>query len=206
MADGRYIGLHARNDGSVELRKGDWIQTFTGKMFWPLDPRPAEVDPIDIAAGLAKECRYSGQCLAFYSVAEHSILMDHEARRRGHSLRERRAVLLHDASEGLGLRDIARPIKGDLTNYKTIEAGVMAVIADRFDFDWPLPKFVKELDEAIGHAETAQNMAPAPAPWRPQANTFNRSIEPMNVRLQFWNVDQAFAMFIRAMAEVGCLA
>lgn len=26
----------------VSQRKGDWITTFTGKRFWPLDPRPEE--------------------------------------------------------------------------------------------------------------------------------------------------------------------
>ena len=26
------------------MRKGDWMQTYTGKAFWPLDPRPEELD------------------------------------------------------------------------------------------------------------------------------------------------------------------
>ena len=26
-----------------EIRKGGWIQTYTGKMFYPLDPRPEDI-------------------------------------------------------------------------------------------------------------------------------------------------------------------
>src|ERR1700693_75116 len=55
-------------------RKGDWIQTFTGRQFWPLDPRPEEVCIEDIAHGLSNECRFAGQCRSFYSVAQHSVL------------------------------------------------------------------------------------------------------------------------------------
>lgn len=41
-------------------RKGDWMQTFTGRAFWPLDPHPSEVDPFDIAHSLGHQCRYAG--------------------------------------------------------------------------------------------------------------------------------------------------
>lgn len=185
------------------MRKGDWIQTFSGGQFWPLDPRPDEIKLIDIAAGLSKECRYAGQCLAFYSVAEHSVLMTRDARRRGYPRREQRAVLLHDSSEGVGIRDIPRPIKGEFANYREIEHRIMCATAARFDFDWPLAPHLKELDEAIGLAEEAQIMAPPPEPWRQGDHLTFKADKPLDVRLELWTPDVAFARFMAEAALVG---
>jgi hypothetical protein len=186
-----------------EARIGDWIQTFSGGQFWPLDPRPEEIEVIDIASGLAKECRFAGHCLRFYSVAEHSVLMYRHAKARDANLRLRRAVLFHDGSEGLGLRDIPRPIKRDLGEYKAIERGVMGAVARRFDFDFPFHPFVKELDEAIGLAEQMQNMAPSPAPWF-QTARFDAPA-PLAVMLEYWPPDRAMVEFLSAAAELGLL-
>lgn len=49
-----------------------WIQTFTGRQFWPLDPRAEDVDIRDIAHALSMKCRYNGHCREFYSIADHS--------------------------------------------------------------------------------------------------------------------------------------
>ena len=37
-------------------RRGDWIQAYTGRKFWPLDPRPEEIFIEDIAHHLALRC------------------------------------------------------------------------------------------------------------------------------------------------------
>jgi len=63
-----------------------WMQTFTGKRFDVLNPDPNLIDPIDIANGLAKESRFSGQCRGFYSVAQHSVLMANALRADGYEL------------------------------------------------------------------------------------------------------------------------
>jgi hypothetical protein len=55
--------------------RGDWIQTATGRPFWPIDPRPEDIDIEDIAHALSMLCRFGGHCLRFYSVAEHSVLL-----------------------------------------------------------------------------------------------------------------------------------
>jgi hypothetical protein len=39
------------------MRRGNWQQTFTGRQFWPLDPRPEEVCADDIAHALSLQCR-----------------------------------------------------------------------------------------------------------------------------------------------------
>lgn len=60
---------------TIRQRRGDWMQTYTGRQFWPLDPLPEDVFIEDIAHALSMQCRYAGHVTRFYSVAEHSVLI-----------------------------------------------------------------------------------------------------------------------------------
>ncbi len=53
----------------------DWIQTFTGKKFFPLTPDPELICIEDIAHSLSMQCRYNGHSKQFYSVAQHSVIL-----------------------------------------------------------------------------------------------------------------------------------
>lgn len=152
-------------------RKGDWMQTFTGRQFWPIDPRADEVDIRDIAHALSNCCRYGGHCKRFYSVAEHSVLI---ARAAPPHLKK--AALLHDASEAY-LVDIPRPIKRSLPEYRAIEARLMQVIAKLFDFAWPLAEEIKDLDRRILMDERDALMSNPPAGW------FEEELEPLGVEM-----------------------
>jgi len=88
------------------------ILTFSGKYVNPLDLKPDDITVVDIAAHLANHCRYTGATRykdepAFYSVAQHSILVSRlvpeEIAYEG---------LFHDAAEHT-LIDLARPVKYD---------------------------------------------------------------------------------------------
>lgn len=167
-------------------RKGDWMQTRGGCQFWPLDPRADEVQISDIASALSKLCRYGGQCLRFYSVAEHCVHVANHAP-AGFEL----AALMHDASEAY-LSDVIRPIKSHLSNYLEIEAGLERVIAERFGLTWPMPAEVKRLDTAILADERDQAMMPPPVPWSQTTEP------PLGVTLQFWSPTRAEHEFLRA--------
>lgn len=173
-------------------RKGDWMQTATGRQFYPLDPRPEEIHIEDIAAALSKLCRYGGHCKHFYSVAEHCVLMAHAAPAE-HAL----AALMHDASEAY-LSDVIRPIKAHLVNYKAVEAALERAIAQRFSLVWPMPAAVKALDEAIIADEKMQAMLPAPVAWSQWA-----PVPPLHVNLQFWTPQKAEFEFLAAFRRYG---
>lgn len=140
-------------------RKGDWIQTFTGRMFWPLDPRPADVCIEDVSHALSLMCRFNGHCLGFYSVAEHSVLVSHTVPAK-HAL----CGLLHDAAEAY-VADVPRPLKRFLANYKEAESLVWASVAERFGLPEKMPQEVKDADEAVLAAEVQQVMVPPPMKW-----------------------------------------
>ena len=52
-----------------------WIETYSGKRFYILDPRPQDVDIVDIAHALSLLTRFTGHTREFYSVAQHSVLV-----------------------------------------------------------------------------------------------------------------------------------
>lgn len=83
-----------------------WIQTLEGRDFDLLSPDYRHIDPNTLAVCLARTCRFKGHCREFYSVAQHSLLV--ESLMVDDSLRL--PALLHDAHEIYdGFGDIARP-------------------------------------------------------------------------------------------------
>lgn len=170
--------------------RGDWMQTSTGRQFFPMDPRPEEIHIEDIAAALSKMCRFSGHSTRFYSVAEHCVLLSQVA-----SPAAAFDALMHDASEAY-LSDVIRPIKPFLANYREIEERLERAIAERFSLTWPLPAEVKRLDNAILADERDQAMATPPADWRlPEP--------PLGVTLQFWSPKEAECKFIDAFLRLS---
>lgn len=120
-----------------EERRGDWMQTYTGRKVWPLDPRPEDIDLTDIAWALSHQCRYNGHGRFFYSVAEHSWLMAQHFLAEGQA-NDAVGALLHDASEAY-LGDCVRPLKRSLPEFKAIERVVEEAIYARFRIEDPSP-------------------------------------------------------------------
>lgn len=160
-----------RNDAD---RYGDWMQTASGGVFWPMDPRPEEIEICDIAHALSNLCRYAGHCRQFYSVAQHSVLVSHAVPRE-----DALWGLLHDASEAY-LADVPRPVKPFLPGYAEAEARVMAAVCARFRLPLEMPESVAHADKAILADEMAQLMASPPRPWDLPVPPFGLSINPLS--------------------------
>jgi hypothetical protein len=170
-------------------RQGDWMQTVSGRQFWPFDPRPEEVRIGDIAHALSMQCRFAGHCLRFYSVAEHSVLLSR------HVAPEHKLwALLHDASEAY-LMDVPRPIKPYLGGYREAEDGVMRAICTRFGLDPEMPQAVAEADTRLLMDEAEQNMERPDVPWELKA-------PPLGVKLQYWSPEQAKGEFLSMFLDL----
>lgn len=164
-------------------RFGDWMQTYSGRQFWPMDPRAEEIDIEDIAHALSMQCRYAGHCLRFYSVAEHCVHLSRKV-----STENALWALLHDASEAY-LVDVPRPVKPYLTGYHRAEDFVMRAVAARFGLGPVMPAQVNEYDTRILNDEFAQNMAPPPSGLIDMG-------EPLGVELRFWPPEIAKLKFL----------
>ena len=177
-----------------EARRGDWMQTFTGRQFWPLDPRPEEVAVEDIAHALSQQCRYAGHTRVFYSVAEHSVWCSRLVPPR-HAL----AALLHDAAEAY-LVDLPRPVKRNVPGYAGLEAVVEAVIFAAMGVEWDdeARRIVKLADNTLLRFEREQLMAPPPRPWA----SYPEIPDAPDILLQGWWPDQAETAFLARHAEL----
>lgn len=181
---GQYIGL-TRNQ-PAEGRAGSFMQTYTGRQYWPMDPRPHEVHIEDIAHSLAMQARYAGHCIKFYSVAEHSVLIARHLAAK-HAPEVALAGLLHDAPEAYCV-DIPRPLKPYLTNYKEIEQKNWLAIAARFQLDRELPAEVHDADNRI-IADELVNLVPMP--WHARYVG-----QELGVKLRYWSPEKAETEFL----------
>lgn len=119
-----------------QKRKGNFLITYTGESFYPLDPRKEDYNLEDIAHALSMICRFGGHSEFHYSVAQHSLLCAVKAREVGESTLFQLWCLFHDASEAY-LGDIPRPLKEMMPEYVEIESHVQAVAWSAFDIPEP---------------------------------------------------------------------
>jgi uncharacterized protein len=107
-----------------------YVSTYLGNRFYPLEPRIDEVAIEDIAHGLAYQCRFNGQTCAFYSIAQHSLVVSKLVPEQ-----LRFAALMHDAAEAY-LGDMVKPLKVLLPQFAQIEEQVGCIIARTFGIDF----------------------------------------------------------------------
>jgi hypothetical protein len=175
-----------------KIERGEWMQTRNGIAFYPIDPRPEEINIFDISSALSKQCRYAGHCIRPYSVAEHCV---HVSMASPHEYAL--TALMHDASEAY-LVDIPRPLKRMMSQYREIEAKLEQVIADKYNLTYPFPKAVKDIDNRILSDERIQNMSKPPMPWNTDEN-----LEPIGITLQYWSPARANEEFLDAFYRYG---
>jgi hypothetical protein len=107
------------------------------------------------------QCRFSGHCNEFYSVAQHSVYVSYIA-----DFEDALWGLLHDASEAY-LIDVPRPLKrsGKFDSYLEYEKKVQKAVCNRFDLSWEEPKSVKKADAILLATETRDLMYPIREDW-----------------------------------------
>lgn len=173
----------------MTMRNGDWMETYTGAQYYPADPRVEDVRLLDIAHHLSMECRFCGACHRFYSVAEHCVHVSRVVP-KDYAL----VGLLHDAPEAY-IKDIHRPLKVSLGNYKDLERLNWAVIAERFRLPAKIPAEVHYADNAVLMAERAQLMAPTGRAW-------NIPVTPADITVQAWSPELAKREFLWRYVEL----
>jgi hypothetical protein len=149
-----------------------WIQTYTGRQFFPLDPRARDVDIRDIARSLSFLCRFNGHCHQFYSVADHSVRVS-QIVPPAHAL----WGLLHDAAEAY-LSDLPRPIKRRVPLFNELEDRLLETIAAAFGLDLPLPPEVLHADDVMLATEARDLAARPPQPWGHRVEPLTSHIVP----------------------------
>lgn len=169
---------------------GDWIQTYTGKKFWPADPRPEDIDIEDIAHALSNLCRFTGHCREFYSVAQHCVIVSENVPPE-HAM----VGLLHDASEAY-LLDIARPVKRlpEMGAYREMEKRLEKMLCERFALPFPFPPEVMEADARVLMTEKRDLLGPSPD------GKWGYPVEPYEDQIIAWSPKKAEGEFLTRFA------
>jgi hypothetical protein len=104
-----------------------WMETWTGRTIYPLNPSLEDICLEDVAHHLAIIPRYNGATARPYSVAEHSVILADHARADGQVPAVCLNYLLHDAAEAY-LQDIIKPVKMSFPLIKDIEERLLRMI------------------------------------------------------------------------------
>ncbi len=157
-----------------------------------LDPKPESFIIDDIARGLANTCRFGGQSSAFYSVAQHSVLVSHLVPDE-HKL----AALFHDAGEAV-VPDHQTPLKALLPDFKAIEKRIEQAIFQRFGIAWPLHPCVKEADLKALATERRDV-----TPWDGDHWPLLGDVEALPLKIVALGSDAAYSQFMDRFYELA---
>jgi 5'-deoxynucleotidase YfbR-like HD superfamily hydrolase len=162
------------------------------KFVYPQDPRPEDFDMRDIAHKLSMICRYAGGTIDFYSVAEHCCHLHDWFMVQVGSREYAKSALLHDRAEAW-MGDQIRPFKRLCQPWwNEMETRIDAVSAPVFGVPDPMPDEVAQADYRICIDEKSQAY---PFDFD-KANTIEREMEPMGIKLLFWYPHIAYEEFM----------
>lgn len=170
-------------------KKDVWIQTYTGKKFYPFNPKVEDICLEDIAWSLSNLCRFNGHCKYFYSVAEHSVYV-------AENVPEKYALegLFHDAAEAY-IGDIPSPIK-PFFEIDLAERKLMETISLCFILDYPFSNIIKKIDMALLASEAEQTMAPYVDTW-PQLQESS-----LDINIKGYSSIQSFRLFMNCYKNI----
>jgi hypothetical protein len=185
--------------GAINLSPECWIQTYTGRHFWPLNPRAEDVSIADIAHALGMKCRFNGHTREFYSVAEHCVVL---ANFLADDKEVARYALMHDAAEAYW-PDVPRPIKQAVPILKEYENQIERAIFEKFGLEFPMPEriaaTVKAADTRILLDERDRFLPNPPQEWDEDIN----GLEPLGVFLSGWPPHHAAKMWRHQSLVLG---
>lgn len=155
-------------------RKGDWIATFTGKKFFPFDPRSEDINITDMAHALSNICRFGGHSSSFYPVAQHLVLVSLMCPDPWQLW-----GLMHDGPEAY-LVDIPSPLKRmpEFKPYRDAEDNLMNVICDTFGLPRGEPPEVKLVDKRMLATEARDLTFTQGRGWSTPAEPYDFNIIP----------------------------
>ena len=193
------------------IERGAWLATSRGGMWSIMHPHPGDVFIDDIAWGIARECRYSGQVksdLEMYTVAEHCCIMTWWAidNKWVTCQEDALAILLHDASEAF-YSDMPTPVKELFPEFRKLENMAQDVITDAFgltpDNTLITKAQVKEIDKRIRIDERIRVIQePAMTTGLEIIWETEPDLEPLGIKLECLLPNQARAAFLNCFVWV----
>jgi hypothetical protein len=170
---------HLRLDTDTKYKAVSYVETYTGRAFFPLEPQVKDVSIIDIAHHLSNQCRYSGAPSSFYSTAQHCCLLADFVQKRWGTPLDCLQILMHDAAEAY-LVDMPRPVKQFMPQFRDWDHAIQMCVRSWLGLDGvPIPTWQDELDSRIIVDERAQVMSDS-------GNDWGHDLEPLGIEITPW--------------------
>jgi hypothetical protein len=168
-----------------------FFNTVSGIKVNLLAPTVEMISIVDIASALSKICRFGGHSRGFYSVAQHTMLVEFLA---PESLKQ--VAFLHDFSEAY-VGDMIKPLKHIVGNsFDEVEDRFMKAIFKKFSCDISLLPLIKPYD-------TAALIVEHDFMWQKNEDMRTYFEYRMGIlRKPFWNPELAEALFIKRFKEL----
>lgn len=178
--------------------RGPWMQTYSGRAFFLLNPRTTDVETVDLAHHLALQCRFAGATIKPYSVAQHCVLVSH-------IVPKPYAIygLMHDAAEAY-CQDMTRPMKlalqrmGD-DEFLNIESDALGCIFARYGIDYSL---YLQIRDVIKHADNIACATEARDLLHRSERPWGKMEDPLPTKLKAWSWKRAKQEWLRRFNEL----
>lgn len=168
------------------------IMLLSGEYFDFLKPETSKFTIEDIALGLSRTVRFSGQSNAVYNVAQHSTLCSYIVEDPALAL----AAHMHDAAEAF-VGDVVSPLKQIMPCFKEIEERVERVICKQFGLDYPHHPLIKKADLRMLATEVRDLQSPD-AQWE-----MLQGIEPLSKKITAWGMEKSERKFLERFYELA---
>lgn len=191
-------------NATIKTAIGPTILLGSGSYFDYLDPENSDITIEDYAAGLAFECRFSGQCVdqrtkkrVYYSVAQHAVIGSHLV-----PPEYAFDFLMHESGEPV-CGDMVSPLKTLLPEYRGIEKRCEAAIMAKFGVTMSNPELIKEYDLRMWATERQQLMEWDGQPWGGDGfGDPNGGILPLDITIIPVGPEAAYEMFLARYREL----
>lgn len=182
------------NDYHDPARKGGSIQTFTGVIFFPLDPRAEEVNLEDVAHALSNKARFTGHTRKLYTTCEHSYRVSKHLESQGASLMNQYIGLHHDDSDAY-LPDIPTPLKymPEFAWFREVEKKVEAVCYEKFGCVVEDYSPIKNSDIVLLLTEKRDLMPAKNGNWK---HAYTQEAIPAPYFIEPWRPEEAEARYL----------
>jgi hypothetical protein len=184
---------------------GTTVQLLHGEYFDPFKPDPRLINLDGLATALSHICRFTGNVRHFYSVAQHAVLVSLYCHPGWAD-----CGLHHDDPEGLGLNDLASPIKhhAAMALYRKLEDSVMdEAVIPRFELpahhQWHVS--VKHTDRRLVLTEKRDLKVWDNRRWEQATMGELGLIEPLPEIIQPWTPAYAKERYLQRHAETEWL-
>lgn len=175
-----------------------FMRTPSGEKFYPLNINSFVVNIEDVARSLAAKNRYNCHLKYFYSVAQHSWLVENylcicylEKTGQLPPAKTRLQALIHDISESV-MPDTPSPIKKAVPGLREYEDKLTAHMFKTWDLDFPTSKEIEDIDKWIRFSEIA-----CLSDW----DDVDRK-DPTLINIVPWQENYAYDMFMKKYQEI----